>query len=80
MSDQYQIVKNMALLNAMEKEKLIKFHPQTGTKIHGLYDTKLFTCFYIDEAPSKFEFRGRIFGEKYFDGCFMPYLVEYTNN
>lgn len=76
----YRIVKNARLLKRLERLNLIKFHPQTLTKIRGLYSDERFICYYIDEAPYKFEFEDRIFGQKYFDGCFQPYLVEYFNN
>ena len=80
MSNQYVIVTNSNLLKKLKRLGIIKFHPQTLTKITNLYSNKKFICYYIDEAPYEFEFEDRIFGQKYFDGCFQPYLVEYFNN
>ena len=43
------------------------------------YPLSLLLCLiiYKNNLPKEFEFEGRIFGRKYFDGCFKPYLVEY---
>ncbi len=68
-------VKNMNTLKAMQKKGVI-FCNQTGSKISGLYSNKLFTCYYVDSAPLIFEYKGNIYGEKYFDGCFYPFVVE----
>ena len=80
MDCQYKIVEDKCLLKRLKKLGIVKFDPQTLTKITGLYSSEKFTCFYIDDAPIEFEFEGRIFGRKYFDGCFKPYLVEYFKN
>lgn len=77
---QFKVVKNMNLLKSLEKKGIIKFDQMTGKKIEGLYSSKKFTCYYIDEAPSCFEYKGRFFGREYFSGCFSPYLVEYSVN
>jgi hypothetical protein len=69
------IVKNVNTLKAMQKQGVI-LCDQTGTKITGLYSPKTFKCYYVDSAPFKFEYRGRFYGQKYFDGCFYPYVVE----
>ena len=71
----YRIVKNMNTLKAFEKRGLVTFCRDTGTKIEGLYSSKKFTCYYIDEAKS-FEHKGKKYREKYFSGCFYPYLIE----
>jgi hypothetical protein len=75
---EYEVVHDIRLLKAMQKQGLIKFHHQTGTKITGLYGGKPFVCTYIDEAPVRFEFKGQIYGYKYFSGCFNPYIVRYN--
>ena len=75
--DKYEVVKDISLLKKMEKQGFVKFHYQTGTKIHGLYDDNLFTCVYVDEAKPLFKFNNEIYGQKYFDGCFCPYVVKY---
>jgi len=73
----YKVVRNMNLLKSLERQGFIEFCAQTGTKISGLYSNKTFTCYYINEAPDQFTYKGRTFGQKYFSGCFYPYLVEY---
>lgn len=76
----YKVVKNARLLKNMEAKGLITFAPQTLSKIQGLYSSRTFTCYYIDDAPlSKFTYNKRTFGRMYFSGCFFPYLVEYFN-
>jgi len=75
--EKFKVVKNMNTLKAMQKMGLIEFCEQTGEKIHGLYDSHMFTCYYINEAPFTFEYKNKTFGQKYFSGCFMPYVVEY---
>lgn len=75
--EKYEVIRDIKLLKQMEKKGFVKFHHQTGTKIHGLYDRNLFTCTYVDEAHPLFEFNGNFYGQKYFDGCFCPYVVKY---
>ena len=70
------LVKNLNTLKAMERKGLIKLHPQTGTKITGLYSSKYFTCYYVDEGISNFEYKGAKYQTKYFSGCFFPYVVK----
>jgi len=72
-----ELVQDMRVLKAMERQGLIKFCNQTGCKIEGLYTHKKFTCYYIDEAKEKlFEYKGEKYMEKYFDGCFYPYIIK----
>ena len=71
----YRVVKNMNTLKAFEKRGLVIFCSDTGTKITGLYGGNSFTCYYIDSACN-FEHKGKKYREKYFSGCFYPYLVE----
>lgn len=75
--DKYEVIKNINRLKLMEKRGLIKFCNQTGTKIKALYSDESFICTYIDEAPFLFEFEGEMYGQKYFSGCFYPYVVKY---
>lgn len=70
----FEIVNDMRLLRKFKRMNLVTFHNQTGTKITGLYSSKKFTCTYIDSAKT-FEHEGYCYQEKYFDGCFCPYLV-----
>ena len=68
-------VRNIRTLKAMANRGLITLHPQTGTKIFGLYGGKSFTCYYVDDAPSRFIYKGATYGAKYFPGCFFPYII-----
>jgi hypothetical protein len=74
----FKVVDNISVLKGMEKKGLIKFHPQTGTKIIGLYSNKKFTCYYIDEAVgrSRFTYNDKEYIVKYVDGCFCPFVFE----
>jgi hypothetical protein len=72
-----EIVRNLNTLKAMQKHG-VKWHKQTGTKIAGLNSSKKFTCYYVDEAPSVFKYKNEWYGQKYFDGCFMPYVVKFN--
>lgn len=72
---EYKMVRNMNTLKMLEKANLIKFHYQTGTKISGLYDNKLFTCYYIDSSTStRFTYKNKSYEVKYLSGCFCPYV------
>ena len=72
----YEIVKNMNILKAMERQGFITLHEQTGTRITGLYSKRKFTCYYIDEGNHTFEYKGDIYHTKYIDGCFCPYVFK----
>ena len=71
-----QVIQNLNTLKAMARAGHINLHNQTGSKIQGLYSTKTFTCYYVDEGKGKFEYKGKTYGVKYFDGCFCPYVVQ----
>ncbi len=73
--EEYTVVQDKRLLNSMEKAGLITLHPQTGKTVY--WNNQPIKAWYIDEAPYKFEFGGNTYGQKYFDGCFCPYLVKY---
>lgn len=77
-----EIVRHMPTLRVLLKAGLINFCNQTGTKIHGLYDRKLFTCCYIDGATgsSLFEYKGVKYAVEYTSGCFYPYVFKITDN
>jgi hypothetical protein len=70
------IVKDMRTLKAMQKRGFVTFCNQTGSKIHGLYSSNMFVCYYVDSAKSHFVYNGKTYTEKYFDGCFFPFVVE----
>ena len=71
-----RIVKNLNTLKAMANRGLIEFHEHTGTKINGLYGGNSFTCYYVWDGKSNFQYKGQNYGIKYFDGCFCPYVVK----
>ena len=73
---EYKIATNIPLLREMEKAGFVKLHHQTGKRVGLLYSTKTTIASYVYEAQLRFVFRGKRYEEKYFDGCFMPFVVE----
>jgi hypothetical protein len=71
---EWEVVSNISLIKKYAKLGYVTLHHQTGTKITGLYSNEKFTCCYIDSAKS-FSDEGFDYKEKYFDGCFCPYLI-----
>ena len=71
-----EIVKNMNMLKAMERAGHIVFHNQTGTLITGLYDTKKFKCYYINDGETTFKYKNKTYRTQYMSGCFYPYVIE----
>ena len=71
---EWVVVNNISLIKKYAKLGYVTLHPQTGTKITGLCSNEKFTCYYIDSAKSfsddRFDYK-----QKYFDGCFCPYLI-----
>ena len=72
-------VTNIKSLRKMEAIGFITLHPQTGTKITGLYSNKKFTCYYIDDGKPEFEYNGKKYAVKYVSGCFCPYVFSQEN-
>jgi hypothetical protein len=70
-----KIVKDLDMLQDMRQHKVV-FHEHTGTLITGLNSDVPFMCYYVLDAPFKFEYKGKMYAEMYFDGCFYPYIVE----
>lgn len=62
----------------MEKQGFIVLHPQTGSKITGLYDGEPFICTYVDDYGPKghpnFQYGRGIYKLTYISGCFCPYV------
>ena len=73
--EDYSVVKDIKQKKKLEKKGLITLHSQTGKTVY--WNNQPGKAWYIDEAPYRFEFEGRTFGQQYFDGSFFPYLVEY---
>lgn len=71
---EWEVVTSIPLLKKYAKQGLLVLHHQTGNKITGLYSNEKFTCCYIESSKS-FEDDGYKYQEKYFDGCFQPYLI-----
>lgn len=71
------VVPSVATLRAMAKACLIELHRDTGRKV-GHWTGQLVTARYIEKAlvPEPFEFRGRRYRLKYFDGCSCPFVVD----
>lgn len=70
------IVENMSTLRAMQKRGFIEFCDQTGKTIETLYSKQKHTCYYVNDGKFSFTYKGKEYGIKYFDGCFMPFVVE----
>lgn len=75
-TENYRVVTNIPLLREMEKAGFVKLHHQTGKRVGLLYSSKTTVASYVYEAKNDFHFLGRHFKEKYFDGCFMPFVIE----
>ena len=69
----------MNTLQAMRRKGFIEFCDQTGEIIETLYSRVKHRCYYIHDGQSSFTYKGETYGVKYFDGCFMPYVVKYDN-
>lgn len=69
------IVNDLRLLKKMEREGLVECHRHTGRMVGALYGGEV-RAWYVDEVAPVFEFGGKTYGRKYFDGCFCPYVVE----
>lgn len=77
---EYKIVTCIPLLREMEKGGFVKLHHQTGKRVGLLYSSKTTVASYVYEAKNDFYFLGKHYQEKYFDGCFMPFVVEIIEN
>jgi len=74
-------VRNLNTLKAMQKLNLIEFCEQTGKQITGLYDSKKFTCYYIDgegkaSKGRQFTYKNKQYEVRFVSGCFNPYVFE----
>jgi coproporphyrinogen III oxidase-like Fe-S oxidoreductase len=68
------IVKNIRLLKKFGSAGLLELHEQTGTQVYVGWAQCYTKCYYIYDCK-EFQVDGFSFHEKYFDGCFMPFLV-----
>lgn len=73
------VVPNVNLLKAMAAAGLIRLHADTGKQV-GHWTGRTVTAYYIDDVcpgvRQPFEFRDRMYELKYFDGCFMPFVID----
>lgn len=78
MSNHDTVVPPVKVLRKMAKAGLIKPHADTGKKVGHWTGTEV-TAYYIDDVcegvKQPFEFEGRHYRLKYFDGCFNPFVV-----
>ncbi len=65
--------RHLGILKKLAKLGVVRLHEDTGMKVWAWGSQA--TAFYIDEADT-FEVEGAgIFRQKYFPGCFAPYLI-----
>jgi len=69
-----KIIKNLKILKAMAKKKLIVLHKDTG-KIVRWQGMKV-RANYIQDGKSKFKYNGKDFATTYISGSFYPYVVK----
>ena len=71
-----KIVNHLSVLKAMEHAGHIKLHPDTGHLVKHWTGPKV-TAYYVDhgDITTQFEYKGKQYRLKYFDGCFHPFVV-----
>lgn len=78
MANHNSVVPTVRILQKMADAGLIKLHADTGKKV-GHWTGATTTAYYIDDVcegvKQPFEFEGWHYRLKYFDGCFMPFVV-----
>lgn len=65
------IIKDKTSLKAIAKKYSLTF-----CSIFGYYEGNAYNNDKGEYLPNYFEYNGRVFKLKYFDGCFNPFLVE----
>lgn len=73
-----KIVRNYPLLKSMALHGKIEMHPHTGKIVKTIFGSSV-RAFYVQgikDNKNSFEFRGKKYHERYFDGCFYPYIEE----
>jgi hypothetical protein len=71
-----KIVNHLGMLKAMARSGHINLHPDTGYKVKHWTGTWVKT-YYVETGQRRFEYKGRIYGVRYFDGCYAPFVVLY---
>lgn len=69
-----KIVNWVPTLKAMAKLGHITLHDDTGHKVKH-WTGQIITCHYIQDGKREFEYKGKTYGTRYFDGCFSPFVV-----
>lgn len=69
-----KILNRIPELRAMAKRGLITLSPDTGLKVQHWTGQEVTAC-YISAGPYNFEYKGKKYGVRYFDGCFNPFVV-----
>lgn len=69
------IIKDKTTLKAIAKKFNLEFCPK-----FGYYDGDAYKDSKGNYLPTYMYHNGRVFGLKFFDGCFHPFLVEYKIN
>ena len=70
------VVPPVATLRRMAAAGLIELHADTGKKVVH-WSGSMVTAYYVESARAEpFEFEGRQYRLKYFDGCFCPFVVD----
>lgn len=75
----------LSLLQGMAKAGLIVLHGDTGKQVRHWTGRTVKALYVSDVRPGvaqPFEFRGRKYKLRYFDGCFCPFVVpaDYTGD
>ena len=68
------ILTDMRLLKGMAKQGLIILAGDTGKTVKHWSGQKV-KAYYIASGPYRFEYKGKEYAVKYFDGCFSPFVV-----
>lgn len=72
------VVPDIRTLKRMAKAGLITLHRDTGLKVRH-WTGQTITAHYVDDVcqgvQQPFEFGGKHYRLKYFDGCFSPFVV-----
>jgi hypothetical protein len=70
-----KILRDLRLLKDMAKAGIISLHEDTGQIVKHWSGQKV-KAYYISNGPFSFEYKGELFGTRYFDGCFCPFIVK----
>jgi hypothetical protein len=69
-----KIVNYLPTLKAMAKQGLIELDSDTGQTVKHWTGKKI-KAYYVKCGPFTFEYKGKNYGTRYFDGCLNPFVV-----